>query len=183
MKLPHRFPFSEGKQKEPARKCRLFRLKTGPETRTQVDGSHDEGMLAGLAPNRASASRPADGPVLDVAELRRARSCFVYDVFWLLSFGLSVSAPALFSRPSFVGPCAMKILLRRSRVAYFLRRFFSALPCGGRGLRRPRASKLASNQKTTGRDAETLAGLHRSPTQDDEMRPRHDCSCRTPRRR
>ena len=34
-----------------------------------------EGMLAGLAPLRASTPWPAVGPGPDVAELRRARSC------------------------------------------------------------------------------------------------------------
>jgi hypothetical protein len=162
MKLPHRFPFSEGKQKEPARKCRLFRLKTGPETRTQVDGSHDEGMLAGLAPIRASASRPDVGPVLDVAELRRARSCFVYDVFWLLSFGLSVSAPALFSRPSFVGSCTTEnsspALLRR----LFPPKIFQCLALRGEGPPSATSKQACQQPKNNGegrRDAGRVTPL------------------------
>ena len=53
------------------------------------------------------------------------------------------------SSPSFVGACAPEIPLRRSFLAYFLRGFSRPCPTGRRASVGRRASKLASNQKTT----------------------------------
>jgi hypothetical protein len=60
------------------------------------------------------------------------------------------------SSPSFVGACGPQNQLRRSCVAYFLRRFRVPCPAGRQGSVGRRASKLASNQKTTG--GEEVAG-------------------------
>jgi hypothetical protein len=56
------------------------------------------------------------GPRRAVAELRTPWPCCVYDVFWLLSFGLYVSAPARLAPPFLRGLRRVKFpaaLLRR----------------------------------------------------------------------
>ncbi|MDR6639580.1 hypothetical protein J2Y68_003241 [Paenarthrobacter nitroguajacolicus] len=92
---------------------------------------------------------PAVGPGPDVAELRRARSCCVYDVFWLLSFGFYVSAPPRLAPPQAPGPAVQEMSLRRSCVAYFLREFPTPCPRVDRppSATAPQASPAAKKQR------------------------------------
>jgi hypothetical protein len=105
----------------------------------------------GSHPGGRPLTRPAVGSRFGRRRAPDAPGPFVYDVFWLLSFGLSMSAPA---------PDPQTLLRRVLRD----RKFFSGAPAslisyadfsfpgpaGGGGLRRPRASKLASSQKQRG---------------------------------
>ena len=84
-------------------------------------------MLAGLAPFWASAG--AAGCWVQGFRRRAPGSLalsHVFDVFWLLSFGSYVPAPARLAPPS-SGPAVQGMSLRRSCVAYFLREF--PAPC------------------------------------------------------
>jgi hypothetical protein len=96
-----------------------------------------QGRLAGLALVSAALqpvdgrplARPAVGSRAAVAELRTPWPCLVYDVFWLLSFGLYVPVPAPLAPPSSRGLRPGKsspALLRR----LFPPKIFRVLPCG-----------------------------------------------------
>jgi hypothetical protein len=84
---------------------------------------------------------------------------FVYDVFWLLSFGLYVSAPArrapVPQAPP--GPAVREMSLRRSCVAYFLREFPGPCPRVDRppSATAPQAPPAAKKQR--GEEPPTLA--------------------------
>jgi hypothetical protein len=87
----------------------------------------------GSYPVRASTPQAPWPAVGSSAVRRRAPAIpgpFVYDVFWLLSFGLYVSAPArrapVPQAPP--GPAVREMSLRRSCVAYFLREFPGPCP-------------------------------------------------------
>jgi hypothetical protein len=80
----------------------------------QGKGVRWRGRLWGPVPAPQGSAAP--GPVLSTT-------------FWLLSFGLYVSAPAGLAPPS-SGPAVQEMSLRRSFVADFLREFPAPCPCG-----------------------------------------------------
>ena len=94
-------------------------------------------------------ARPAVGSSAAVAELRPPLALFCLRRFWLLSFGLYVSAPARLAPPS-SGPAVQEMSLRRSFVADFLREFPAPCPAGRQASVGHSSASFASSQKQRG---------------------------------
>ncbi len=120
-------------------------------------------------------ARPAAGRCRSVAELLSVITWCVYDVFWLLSCGFYVSAPALIFKPSVPpGSAPPGILLRR--FAYFLSKIPRRLALRVKGPPSATSKQACQQPKNNGGegDAGRSSRSPRSPHFSDKKETHHD---------